>query len=87
MMKRVIEKMKVGDLKFIYTDQNKMVIISTISRIIHFWRYSLVLKIYAVLLMKMTVMIIHKKVKKILDVSLNIILIIESIHSYARDII
>ena len=63
MMKRVIEKMKVGDLKFIYTDQNKMVIISTISRIIHFWRYSLVLKIYAVLLMKMTVMIIHKKVK------------------------
>ena len=63
MMKRVIEKMKVGDLKFNYTDQNKMVIISTISRIIHFWRCSLVLEIYAVLLMKMTVMIIHKKVK------------------------
>ena len=63
MVKRAKEKMKVGDLKFNYTDQNEMVIISTISKIIHFWRCSLVLKIYPVLLMKMTVMIIHQNVK------------------------
>ena len=54
--------MKVGDLKFSYTDQTKMVIISTISEMIHFWRCSLVLKIYAVLLMKMTAMILVLKI-------------------------